>query len=1031
MANQRLKSKRALNIRLVVYLIVALWCAWSLRHYRDRDLFDVLREQAAPTLSEAQDSKGDSEARIKRLEGKLAEVEDKTSSEYTQLEKQIESAKAEAEQYGKRLTRFENMMVKATEYRDTGKSAPFRSVLDAADDVNLRLTDYIEMQEDPDAGNKAVLAKVYRQCLGTIKLGLDLRGGTEFVVSFKETSRDEPAPEPAGPEPAETAEAEPAEPAQGEETEPEEVAEAPAAAEEDVSDKERERRRERELRGLQHKVMEILRNRVDRFGIAEPEIKPVGRSSVSIRLPGVTETEKELYRNQIKAAAVLEFRLVDPNNNTKVMEWQADPDTFQPSFGYEPKPREMVGERDGETFKQLLFLRSVPEPLSGRDVVFARATPNEFGNWTIILRFNLRGAGEFARVTGDNVGERLAILLDGKVYSAPSIRERIGQGQAEISGSFTSQEARVLAGVIESGDLPVEITLDSEFGTDPTLGQDSIKSGIRAALGGMLLVVLFVLGYYRFPGLIAVLALAVNILLIMGTVSLAGITLTLPGIAGIVLTIGMAVDANVLIFERLRGQQRAKASAGVKWETSRGPWRSLALLMSHTRTSLAARRAAAGGKRGYKKRKISGGEPQSIHVASYDRAFVTIFDANVTTLLTAIILYVFSTGPVRGFSATLGVGIVFSMFTALFMTRTIFDRINWWPPDVLKGLLGMRSFFKKDPNFPILKYSRAAAIGSITVIVLVLLAALAREADKESPGILSIDFAGGTVVTYTYNTEADLPEVSEIRKLLDDNGYKNCRIGWKDSATRELRLLEIVLPGRSTNEAATGLTGADAAGALAALDLDRLRATLNETFDGLSFQHVATSSVGSLIGAEFRWKALLAAVLAAIAIVCYISWRFRFGYGIAAVAALIHDVVIAAGVYLVWPGERQLSMTSLAALLTIMGYSLNDTIVVFDRIREQKNEQAGRTVGGKAKGIADDAKFSDVVNTSINNTLSRTLLTSLTTLLVVVTLWLFGGGAINDFAVVMMVGVVVGTYSSIFVASSLVAYIHHNHPRLV
>ncbi|MCF7855790.1 MAG: protein translocase subunit SecF, partial [Candidatus Pacebacteria bacterium] len=367
------------------------------------------------------------------------------------------------------------------------------------------------------------------------------------------------------------------------------------------------------------------------------------------------------------------------------------------------------------------------------------------------------------------------------------------------------------------------------------------------------------------------------------------------------------------------------------------------------------------------------------------RAFVTILDANLTTLITALILYRVGTGPIRGFAVTLSIGIVASMFTALFMSRAIFDLLvsmGW-----IKNL-SMASIVK-NPTFDFLKVKNVAFAASGLLIVVSLVCALVRGHDA-----MSIDFAGGTAVAFRVTGESP-PSVRDVRDVVGGMGYTSARVGYKYSAAGQSKLLEVVLPEQSTDEAA--------------LDLDKLTASLDDAFEDATFEHAQTTSVGSVIGERFREKAVWAIVLAVIAIIIYISFRFEFAYGVASVLALVHDVIIAAGVYLLL--GRQLSLPVVAALLTIMGYSLNDTIVLFDRIREDL-------------GLLKNKSYRDIINLSINQTLSRTLLTSLTTLLVVIILFLFGGGAINDFALVMLLGIVVGTYSSIFVASATIATWH-------
>ncbi len=543
------------------------------------------------------------------------------------------------------------------------------------------------------------------------------------------------------------------------------------------------------------------------------------------------------------------------------------------------------------------------------------------------------------------MGKRLAIVMDNKVYSAPNIKEPITGGSAEITGSFSFDEAKRLSGVIESGNLPVKIQIDSEFGTDPTLGADSIRSGLWASIAGMAAVSLFMLWYYRFAGIVAIVALLANTLLVMGTMTLSRATITLPGIAGLVLSIGMAVDANVLIYERIREELRNGKTIG------------------------------------------------NAIKAGYDRAFITIIDSNLTTLLSAVILYQFGTGSLKGFGVTLGVGLIANIFTAVFTTRTIFD--TYLATGKLKAL-PMRSFKAiTECNYDFLAILKPAVGVSIAMCLLSLIVIVGR-----GRSCLSIDFAGGTEVAY--EATGVEPTVTDVRSFFDKQGLGDARVGYKfHGANVGMRMLEVVLP----------KAGADKAGGF---DLKGLEERLNTQFPTAKIRQVRSTSVGNLVGAQFQYRAVWATLLSFLGIILYVTFRFEWAYGVAGVVALVHDTLIALGVYLLlgWhDGSRQFSLPVLAALLTIIGFSINDTIVTFDRIRE-------------SLGLYRDKTYRQIVNMSVNQCLSRTALTSLTVLFTVLTLFLFGGGSINDFSLVMLIGVIVGTYSSVFVATALVLVWH-------
>lgn len=903
--------KKSLIWRFVVIFLVVLGWAYSLFPLKDRDFIEVFQNLAQDNIEQFKEDLAEATEELAGLEAELEALKDTEGEAYKELEKKKSEAEATKSENEELIADFDDLVERAqAKLAETDELAPSLAIRGCAkggtNQKRMILNRYIGVPTQPKASNDLVLSHVRRRAAGKLHLGLDLKGGTEFIIGFdgdKATTDGRP------------------------------------------------------VEAVRDQIIEILRNRVDIMGVVEPELKPIGPSSISLRMPSVKEEKKAEIRKTIKETAKLEFRIVDSNNAQKVAEYRQDPKGFRPTRGYEYF--EMQVETDEQIDTEILFLKSHPEKLSGEDVTRAVATFNEFGNYSISLSFNARGAAAFARITKENVQQRLAILMDGKVYSAPVIREAITGGNAEISGSFTAEEARRLAGVIESGNLPVSIAIDSEFGTDPTLGRASIDSGVMAAAVGLGLVLAFMIWYYRLAGVVAIIALIVNVLLIMGTLTLTGATITLPGIAGIVLTIGMAVDANVLIFERIREEL------------------------------------------------LNGKTIGNAVKSGYNRAFITIIDSNLTTLLTALILYRFGSGPIRGFAVTLSCGIVASMFTALFMTRSVFD----WRLYLGKlKTLTMMSWVKRDVNINFLGMKRPAMILSG---VLMAIGLIAGGIGCFGGKAVSIDFAGGTGVTYSYDTQEGVgaPDTAVVEKLLEKNGFENCRSGYKYSVTSQGRLLEIVLPERSTDEVVLDSEDADAG---TGLDLDKITVILNEGIEGTSFKLVQTNSVGGLVGAQFQRQAIFAAILAAVGIIIYISFRFELAYAVAAVAALLHDVVIAGGLFVLCGfifGGRQLSLPVVAALLTIMGYSLNDTIVVFDRIREDLTLHKGRS-------------YTEIINLSINQTLSRTLLTSFTTLLVVSTLYFFGGGAINDFALVMLIGVVVGTYSSVFVASTIISFWH-------
>ena len=533
----------------------------------------------------------------------------------------------------------------------------------------------------------------------------------------------------------------------------------------------------------------------------------------------------------------------------------------------------------------------------------------------------------------------MAIILDNKLYSAPRINEAIYGGRAEISGSFTIKEARQLVNVLRAGALPGRVQIVEERTVAPTLGQDSINSGIKALSYGSIAVIIFMVIYYLNAGVIANLSLfLVAILLPIGMWLSSGFlgvlsgsleggsvnlpTITLYGIAGIVLTVGMAVDANVLIFERMREE----------WKIGKS---------------------------------ING----SI-IAGYNKAFSTILDANVTTLLTAIILFWQGSGPIRGFAVTLSAGIIVSMFVVLIITRLIFEVLG--NLNVLKSLKMLFIPFLKNPNFNILSAKKITSL--ISIILIITSWTIFINKGSENYGV---DFTGGSVITYEFN---DKQQIEDVRSKLSEAGYPTAKISYQKS-----------LDGKELLEVKIKEFGVDAEKSIIAI----------KQLPG-NYQDIKNDIVGSQIGNELRSKGISSMILALIGIIIYISFRFEFSFAIGAIIAVIHDILITIGIFCLLGNE--LSMPIIAALLTIVGYSVNDTIVVFDRIREDLK-------------FSKEKSYKVIANLAINKTLSRTLLTSVTTLITIVMLLIFGGGAVYDFAVALFIGILVGTYSSIYIAT--------------
>lgn len=660
---------------------------------------------------------------------------------------------------------------------------------------------------------------------------------------------------------------------------------------------------EKEANLAVEQALTIIRNRVDQFGVAEPVIQRQGKNRIIVQLPGIRDPERA--KELIGRTALLEFKLVK--------DWADSKERLLEKLSHEIP----LGYYIPESKEEEVFLIEKEPSLTGREL--STASPEIYeAQPQVSLEFTKKGAGIFSELTGKHVGERLAIILDDVVYSAPVIREKITGGKARITGRFTMNEAKDLAVVLRCGALPSSCEKIEERSVGPSLGRDSINKGVRAAILGLILVALFMLLYYRLGGLIANLALLLTLILLMAALAGFRATLTLPGIAGIILTIGMAVDANVLIFERMKEELKSGKSI----------------------------RAS-----------VEGG---------YTQAFPTIMDANVTTLIAALVLFQFGTGPVKGFAITLSLGILASMFSALVVSRAIFE------------FLATRRGFKRLSLASLIGPTRIDFINRrritfalSTILIVIGLFALGLRREKN----FGIDFRGGSLVQLKFDSPIS---ADEGRKALSEIGLGASTLQQFDSGK----------------------------GMIIRSDRDATGSIISKFSQAFKLEEVQRrETVGPEVGKDLQRAALLALFWALIGILVYIAWRFEFRFAIAAISALSHDVLITIGAFSLT--GREFSLPVIAALLTIVGYSLNDTIVVFDRIRRNRK-------------ILRKEPFPIMVNISINETLSRTLLTSLTTLIVVLSLFFLGGEVIHDFAFALLVGIIVGTYSSIFVASPIV-----------
>ena len=712
-----------------------------------------------------------------------------------------------------------------------------------------------------------ILNHIQREAAGRIHLGLDLQGGTSFEVRM-ETNRLS-----------------------------------------DASD----------ANAALAQAVEVLRKRVDRLGVAEPLIQPQGADRILVQLPGLSAADQEEAKELIKKAAFLEFRLVHPQSKELLEQGVPEP-------GYDVLRRKEVAP-DGKETTETLLVKRKPEMVGG--IKSAMVTRGNLGEPEIDFQLDSQAADRFGEITRQHVHERLAIILDGELYSAPVIQSAIENGRGQITGHFDQKSAFELQNVLENP-LRAPLVIEASKEVAPTLGRDSIRSGINACIYGTLAVSAFMLVYYMIAGMVANIALIANIIILLGIMCSLGTTFTLPGIAGIVLTVGMAVDANVLIYERLRE------------ETAKG--KSLRGAIS----------------------------------AAYSRAFGTIFDSHVTTLISALVLYWLGTGSIKGFGVVLFWGVLASLFTALVVTRMIFDFLldRGW----LKSVPMLHIIRATKLDF--MKLARPAFIASWILICIGIGYGFYRGTHGRS--VFGVDFAGGDTTTFQYQHKVD---ESVVRTALSSAGVKDPTIQYEKDFSSGREALRVV--------SATG-TG------------DKVITALQE-LPSAGFSKLMQDHVGATVGKEIQRSAIIASLLSLFGILVYVAFRYEFSFAVGAVLAVIHDVLMTIGCYCL--AGREFNATTVAAILTIIGFSTNDTIVIFDRIREDLK-------------LGVRGSFKEVMNQALNQTLSRTIITSGTVFIATLSLFIFGGGPINDFALTFLIGIITGTYSSIYIASALVLWWH-------
>lgn len=729
--------------------------------------------------------------------------------------------------------------------------------------------------------NDILLKELYRQSKGALKKGLDLQGGVSFTLEIDESNL-----------------------------------------------KSNEQLRSGQLED----VLTVMNNRINGLGVTEPTIRIMGGSAIEVQMPGVSLKDNPEAIEELSRPAKLEFRLV----HRTLRPSSAKPPLSEIPVGYEVLL--MESERGGKVIEEPFYVKRRPEA-NGNIIKDAYPAMEDANRFSVSMEFTPEGSKVFEKITSSileedrktGVKQPLAIVLDGRLVSAPNIQSVISS-RGSITGNFTRREAIELANALNNP-LSVGLKRTSLNEVGPSLAEDAKDSSLMASAIGAIATIAFMIFVYWSMGIIAVFSVLVNILILVGVLASFGATMTLPGIAALVLTLGMAVDSNILVFERMRE------------ETHLGKSLWTALEMGH------------------------------------EKAFSTIVDANITTLISAIILWKFGSGPVKGFGVTLAVGILTTLFCCLILSRALLEltiRHNLIRKALTKTLLAA------DLNINFMKYAKASFAISWTIVILGV-ATMIYRGDKT----LSIDFTGGDLVTIGFNEDKKPPigEILALSESTSDTGIGEIQASYQtDLASKVERLVLQV-------ESEKG---------------DRVFEKIKEKFPDAGLYLVGQQSVGASVSKDITRDAFIALAISLLSILLYIAVRFEFSYGIGALVATFHDVILTIGLYIILGlfgvGSGQFSAPMVAAILTVMGYSINDKIVVFDRIREELV-------------LKPTMSLRDIINYSINRTLSRTMLTSLSTFIAALALFVFGTGIIVDFSLVFMLGIVVGTYSSIFIAS--------------
>ncbi len=776
----------------------------------------------------------------------------------------------------------------------------------------------IVREPDQSKRNGIVLKQLMVASQGRLKLGLDLQGGVSFTLKV----------DPTGVESGEKS----------------------AGDKSNVSHAE-----------MVNQALQVMEQRVNQFGVAEPVLRPVGDLSLEIQLPGEDAANNPDVIDALKKPAKLEFRQVhrtdrptETDREHALRSLSVDPMLGANSAisTYEVLTLRDVDSRTGEVRMNRYFVKKSADA-TGKIIRAASGRSDDGISFYVDMKFTDEGSKKFGDLTAKiadgnsrSVGQ-LAIVLDGKLQSAPTVREAIRSTGATITGNFSREEVINLANVLNN---PLEFPLITQDVTSvgPTLAKDAQGKSVTASLVAVGLVVFFMVGFYVWGGFIAVAGMVLNLTMMLGAMAYFGATITLPGVAALVLTLGMAVDANILILERVREEARAGKDRAVSLREG------------------------------------------------YNRATWTIVDANLTHLLVALILAFMGTGPVRGFGITLIIGIFTTLFTTLVTCRGLQELAL--SRGIMSRIFGL-PVFKPTLDIPFLKYARVAFIISWAIVALGI-----SELAYKGKEAFGKDFRGGesTLVAIAPGAKVDTGKIAALASsigLPDTTVTVQTPVGGGEPTLRiETELTKDKSKGEFANVAAI-------VGAIKAKNPEILK----DRTVSVEKLMLSREAIGGSVSGELRSNAIWSVILALIGIGIYVSLRFETGFGVAAMVATLHDVLMTVALFVFFGGQFNAAL--IAAILLIIGYSVNDTIVVFDRIREELQNNPGRDLR-------------DVIHFAINRTLSRTILTSATVFLCAVALWAFGAGDVRLYGEVFIYGVLTGTFSSIFIASPIFYWWH-------